>query len=150
MAIEMKPMGRNELKIKVGDRVVISRPTSIQLFAARVDRYATVTGVRSRSFDAGGLCFRMDGREWKGHSRVRLAAADASTHATISPATVEEASGSEQAREVALLASLLSSHHEMEWLKLGLVELRRIAAQHGITAGRGEALEGMNAEGQDG
>jgi hypothetical protein len=65
-------MDRNGLKIKVGDRVIVTRPISIQRYAARVERFSTVTAVRTKSFEAGGLCFRNDGREWNGHNRVRL------------------------------------------------------------------------------
>jgi hypothetical protein len=65
-------MDRNGLKIKVGDRVIVTRPTSIQRYATRVERFSTVTAVRTKSFEAGGLCFRNDGREWNGHNRVRL------------------------------------------------------------------------------
>jgi hypothetical protein len=46
----------------------------------------------------------------------------------------------ERAREDVLLSFVLSCRHQEEWLKLGLEELRRIAALHGITSPRGEAL----------
>jgi hypothetical protein len=127
-------MIQNKLRINVGDRVVISRPTSTQRFAAHVERASTVTAVRPRSFDAGGLCFRNDGREWSGHNRIRFVPSVETSEATISLAAVEEASRAERAKEDAILAFLLSSRREMDWLNLGLEELRRIAALHGITA----------------
>ena len=64
-------MDKAELDPKVGDLVIISRPASTRPYAARIEKLATVTATRPRSFDAGGLCFRKDGKEWKGHNRVR-------------------------------------------------------------------------------
>jgi hypothetical protein len=125
-------MDSQELNVNVGDRVVISRPRSVGSFAASVDWFSTVSAVRAKSFDAGGLCFRNDGREWGGRNRVRLAAR-------------EEL----EAKEDAILAFLLSSRHEKEWLKLGLDELRRIAALHGIKSGRKEPLRGVAASAMD-
>ena len=142
-------MNQNELKIKVGDRVVISRPASTQLFAARIERFSTVTAVRPSSFDAGGLCFRNDGREWNGHSRVRLVLSDEAREEASSLAATEEETRAERAQEDAMLAFLLSSRHEMEWRKLGLQELRRIAALHGIKDQRADHLDALNAEAQD-
>jgi hypothetical protein len=48
-----------------------------------------------------------------------------------------------------MLAFLLSSRHEKEWLKLGLPELRRIAALHGIMAMGADALETLTAKSPD-
>lgn len=128
-----------ELKVAVGDRVIISRPNSSRRFAASVERTSTVTAVRPRSFDAGGLCFRNDGREWGGHSLVRLlsqAEEEPSAGALAEAAEASRLERAERAREDVLLAFLLSSRHEEQWLKLGLEELRRIAALHGITSPR--------------
>jgi len=138
-------MNPNEIKIMVGDRVVISRPTSTQRFAPRIDKFATATAVRAKSFDAGGLCFRYDGREWNGHNRVRLVLPDETGEANLLPVTPAEATRAERAKEDAVLAFLLSSRHETEWLKLGLEELRRIAALHGIMAMRVDTLESLTA-----
>ena len=142
-------MDRNELKVKVGDGVVISRPTSTQPFAPLIERLANVTAMRAKSFDAGGLCFRYDGREWNGHNRIRLVHSVETRRARISLSAAEDAMRAEQAREVAMLASLLSSHHEMQWLELGVEELRRIAALHGIRSLRADSLEALNAEVKD-
>jgi hypothetical protein len=141
-----------ELKVKVGDRVVISRPRSAGSFAASVDRYSTVSAVRTRSFDAGGLCFRNDGREWGGHNRVRMVTPEEAEKHAGSLAAAGETSGlerSERSREDAILAFLLSSRHEKEWLKLGIHELRRIAALHGIASPRKEPLKAISAHGMD-
>jgi len=46
----------------------------------------------------------------------------------------------ERAREDVILAFVLSCRHQDEWLKLGLSELRRIAALLGISSPRVEAL----------
>lgn len=142
-------MNRKDLDIKTGDRVIISRPTSIERYAARVDRFSTVTAVRPASFDAGGLCFRYDGREWKGHNRIRLALSDDAREGVVSLAAVEETSRTERAREDAMLAFLLSSRQEKDWLNLGLEELRRIAALHGITARRADPMEALEVDGND-
>jgi len=136
----------NQIKIIVGDRVVISRPTSARRYASRIEKFATATAVRPKSFDAGGLCFRYDGREWNGHNRVRLVLPDELAEAAVSLAAIEEASREERAREDTTLAFLLSSRQETEWLKLGLMELRRIAALHGIMALRVDALEALNSK----
>jgi len=56
--------------IKVGDRVVIERPTSNNRSAAIVVYAATVTAVRAASFDAGELRFHKDGRQYWGRSRA--------------------------------------------------------------------------------
>jgi hypothetical protein len=136
LTIEGVCMGDPELNVKVGDRVIISRPRSVGSFAASIDRNSTVSAVRAKSFDAGGLCFRNDGREWGGHNRVRLMAPEESGNGA-DACDIERA---ERAKEDAILAFLLSSRHEKEWLKLGLPELRRIAALHGIAATRKEAV----------
>lgn len=140
-------MDAQELDVKVGDRVIISRSRSAGSFAASIDRSSTVSAVRVKSFDAGGLCFRNDGREWGGHNRVRLIAPEESGNGAGSPP--RDAVGlerAERAKEDAILAFLLSSRHEKEWLKLGLHELRRIAALHGIRSTRKEAV---SAHGMD-
>lgn len=141
-----------ELRIKVGDRVVISRPQSNSRFAPIVERCATVTAIRPKSFDAGGLCFRNDGREWSGHNRVRSMSPKEIENDPASWATAEQAihfERAQHAREESLLAFLLSSRHEQEWLKLGLQELRRIAALHGIKAAKRVPLEGQNLPGDE-
>ena len=137
-------MERNEGKMQVGDRVIISRPGSEGLFSARIERESTVTAIRPKSFDAGGLCFRNDGREWSGHNRVKLIPHEADEQerrllaATLE---VERFERAERAREDVILSFVLSCRHQEEWLKLGLEELRRIAALHGITSPRAEALQ---------
>ncbi len=141
-------MDRIELKINVGDRVIVSRPTSIQRYAGRVEQFSTVTAVRTKSFDAGGLCFRNDGREWNGHNRIRLILSDKAGKETTSLMGVEEASRVERAGEEATLAFLLSSRHEKDWLKLGLQELRRIAVLHGIMPRSANPIEVPNADAQ--
>lgn len=145
-------MDLQELNVKVGDRVVISRPRSAGSFAASVDRISTVSAVRARSFDAGGLCFRNDGREWGGHNRVRLVAPEEVESNAGALASADDAANferAERAREDAILAFLLSSRHEKEWLKLGLHELRRIAALHGITSTGKEPLNAAPSHGMD-
>jgi hypothetical protein len=145
-------MNPEVLFVKVGDRVIISRPRSSSRFATTVDRYALVTAVRPKSFDAGGLCFRNDGREWSGHNRVRLISQEQDESSVASRAEAEEAlrlERAERAREDVRLASLLSYRHEQEWLRLGLDELRRIAALHGIGAVKGESNSAAAGEGQD-
>ena len=141
-------MDSQELNVNVGDRVVISRPRSVGSFAASVERLSAVSAVRAKSFDAGGLCFRNDGREWGGRNRVRLAAQE-ELEALAGSLIVSDDRNSlerpERAREDAILAFLLSSRHEKEWLKLGLDELRRIAALHGIQSGRKEPLQAVPA-----
>jgi len=64
--------------------------------------------------------------------------------ATASLGAVDEASRDMRAKEDATLAFLLSSRHEMDWLNLGLDELRRIAALHGFTA-RGHHRQGASS-----
>jgi hypothetical protein len=44
---------------------------------------------------------------------------------------------------------LLSSKHEKEWLKLGIIELRRIAALHGIVPIRAEPMAGLNMDARE-
>src|ERR1700722_9983369 len=73
LKLEGDCMDAQELNVNVGDRVVISRPRAAGSFAASMVRFSTVSAVRTKSFDAGGLCFRNDGREWGGHNRVRAA-----------------------------------------------------------------------------
>jgi hypothetical protein len=136
-------MHSHELNVKVGDRVVISRPDSRDPFAARIERVSAVEAVRPKSFDAGGLCFRYDGREWSGHNRVcsipreegikEKRALEAAREADL----IERA---KRAREDVILAFVLSCRHQDEWLKLGIEELRRIAELHGIASARAEAL----------
>jgi hypothetical protein len=150
LAVEGDWMEPQELNVKVGDRVVISRPRLAGSFASSIDRFSTVSAVRTKSFDAGGLCFRNDGREWGGHNRVRLMVPDEVKNEAVSPAAANDGSSldrAERGREDAILAFLLSSRHEKEWLKLGLPELRRIAALHGIKSTRKEPLEAASARG---
>ena len=151
-AVEGDWMDSQELNVKVGDRVIISRPRSTGSFASSIDRFSMVTAVRAKSFDAGGLCFRNDGREWGGRNRVRLATREELE--TLAGSSIESNDANsldrpERAREDAILAFLLSSRHEKEWLKLGLPELRRIAALHGIKSGRKESLETLSAPGMN-
>ncbi len=136
-------MDLKEIMFKVGDRVIISRPGFGSPLARRVERPASVTAVRRKSFDAGGLCFRHDGREWSGHNRIKL------IPRTKEEDEVRERSAArdtdllertERASEDVLLAFVLSRRHRDEWLKLGLPELIRIAALHGITSPKTEAL----------
>jgi len=143
-------MMTDELQVQVGDRVVISRPRSNSPFAGSIERLSTVTAVRPKSFDAGGLCFRNDGREWGGHNRIRLNPPDGESDPVEARARADEANrleGSEHAREDAVLAFLLSSRPEKEWLKLGIIELRRIAALHGIMARRTQPAEAFELDG---
>jgi len=145
-------MNSDELKVQVGDRVVISRPRSNGRFAGNIERLSTVTAVRPKSFDAGGLCFRNDGREWGGHNRVRLIPPDGEDDPIEARARADEAcrlERSDRAREDAVLAFLLSSKHEKEWLKLGIIELRRIAALHGIVPIRAEPMAGLNMDARE-
>jgi hypothetical protein len=141
-------MNRNELKLGVGDRVIVSRPASANRFAPCVDQFRTVTAVRPKSFDAGGLCFRNDGREWNGHNRVRLVLSDEAGQVKSLKAPFEEASRVDRASEDATLAFLLTSRNEVDWLKLGLQELRRIAALHGIEARRANPFGAPNVDAQ--
>jgi hypothetical protein len=139
LAVEGDFMNTEEVKVQVGDRVIISRPRSNSRFAGNIERLSTVTSIRPKSFDAGGLCFRNDGREWGGHNRVRLIPPDGEDDPVEARAKAEEATRlerSDRAREDTVLAFLLSSRQEKEWLKLGVIELRRIAALHGIMPGR--------------
>jgi hypothetical protein len=136
-------MYSHELKVKVGDRVVISRPDSKDPFAARIERVSTVEAVRPKSFDAGGLCFRYDGREWSGHNRIRLVPREEESREMRTLEAAREADlieRAKRAREDVILAFVLSCRHQDEWLKLGLEELRRIAELHGITSARSAAL----------
>jgi hypothetical protein len=140
-------MAIEELKVNAGDRVVISRPRPNGALGARIERTSTVTAVRSKSFDAGGLCFRMDGREWGGHNRARMLTQGEESVSDGSLANDPDSSGierAERAKEDAILAFLLSARNEKDWLKLGLHELRRIAALHGIPSARTEAVQVSN------
>ena len=140
-------MESEEFRVQVGDRVVISRPRSNRSFAGSIERLSTVTTIRLKSFDAGGLCFRNDGREWGGHNRVRLIPPDGEEDPVEARARADEAvrmERSERGREDTVLAFLLSSRHEKEWLKLGIVELRRIAALHGIKPARLQPQQALN------
>jgi hypothetical protein len=56
---------------------------------------------------------------------------------------------SERAREDAVLAFLLCSRHEKEWLKLGIDELRRIAALHGIMPRRSQPIQAFDLNGRE-
>lgn len=148
-AIEKEKTEPNDLNLSVGSRVIISRPSSKQPYASIIERLSTVTAVRSKSFDAGGLCFRKDGREWNGHNRARLLLSDEAKEHLILQVGVEEVSRAGRASEDALLAFLISSRHERDWLKLGLAELRRIATLHGILARHPQPLEAFDADSQE-
>jgi len=134
-------MNKPNLKVQVGDGVIISPSSSLKRSAGR-ERLATVSAVRPKSFDAGGLCFRMDGREWTGRSRVRLIPQSHKENESrvVAPLSDDETRRNEVAQierarrktENAVLAYLLTYRQEDEWLKLGLRDLRRIAALHGI------------------
>jgi hypothetical protein len=133
-----------ELKVAVGDRVIISKPSSDRPYAGMIERISTVTAVRPKSFDAGGLCFRNEGKEWGGHNHVRLILQVAGETSDRSLADAAEASRLDRAargREDVMLAFLLSTRHQEQWLKLGVEELRRIAALHGITSARMKAID---------
>lgn len=137
-------MERDGATFQVGNRVIISRPGSEGVFSARIERESTVTAVRSKSFDAGGLCFRNDGREWSGHNRARLIPREEEELERRLAAAARKAElfdRAERAREDVLLSFLLSCRHQEEWLGLGLAELRRIAALHGITSPRENARQ---------
>lgn len=136
-------MESHEIKVRVGDRVVISRPDSNDRLAPGKERRATVEAVRTKSFDAGGLCFRYDGREWNGQNRIRLIPREQDeieTQAAKAARAENFIERAEHAREDVILAFVLSRRHQNEWLKLGLPELTRIAALHGIASARTEAL----------
>jgi hypothetical protein len=60
------------LKVSIGYRVIISRPGSKWPFAESYGRFSFVSAVRPKSFDAGGLRFRNNGRQWNGDNRVDL------------------------------------------------------------------------------
>jgi len=126
---------QNELRICTGDRVVISRPTSTQRHAIRRERLATVTAVRPSSFDAGGLCFRNDGREWNGHNRVRLIHLDEAREAAILPAAVEAAELAERAIQNEKQA-FVSSTLQSDRLKPDLEELPRMQALRAMMSRR--------------
>ena len=128
-------MDQNELRICAGDRVVISRPTSTQRHALRCERLATVTAVRPRSFEAGGLCFRNDGREWNGHNRVRLFHSDEPGEAAIPPAVVEAAEFADRAIENEKRV-FVSSPLQTDRLKPDPEELRRVQALHAMRSRR--------------
>jgi hypothetical protein len=145
-------MEKDACSVKVGDRVVISRPRSSSRFATTVDRSAFVTAVRPKSFDAGGLCFRNDGKEWSGHNRVCLIPefeGEFKVAVQADPEEVLRRERTECAREDVRLAFLLSFRHEEQWLRLGLNELRRIAALHGIGIETVDATSTATANGQD-
>ncbi len=142
-------MDPHDLNISVGDRVIISRPSSNQLYAPIVERVSTVTAVRPKSFDAGGLCFRNDGREWNGHNRIRTVLSDHSKEHMISEIGIEDPSRADRAREDAMLAFLLSSRHQKDWLKLGLDELRRIASLHGLVDRQRDPVQAFDSDSQD-
>jgi hypothetical protein len=132
-------MALEEEEVKVGGRVIISRPRPNGTLGARIERISTVSAVRLKSFDAGGLCFRMDGREWGGHNRARMSSTEEEAISDSSLTSNPGSSDSERAgraKEDVILAFLLSTRHEKDWLKLGLPELRRIAALHGIPSAR--------------
>jgi hypothetical protein len=117
----------NFSNVKVGDRILISKPSSNAGLAAISGFAATVLAVRPKSFDAAGLCFRMDGREWRGNRWANpMAAKDRRNAANplAGDGEAELAPGEE-----AILASMLSTRSETEWLNLGVDELRRIAEQ---------------------
>jgi len=136
-------MNSAETKFRVGDRVVISRPDPGSIFAKRIERDASVTAVLPKSFDAGGLCFRYDGREWSGHNRVCLIPREEGIKEKRALEAAREADLIERAKratEDVILAFVLSCRHQDEWLKLGIEELRRIAELHGIASARAEAL----------
>jgi hypothetical protein len=139
-------MNSVEFNVNVGDCVIISRPRSNRRFASSIERPSTVSAVRPKSFDAGGLCFRYDGREWGGRSQVRLVSTE-EQHPMDAMAEISRADEArrldraEREREDVLLASLLSYRHEHEWLRLGLGELRRIARLLGLQFGNTEPLE---------
>jgi hypothetical protein len=107
-----------------------------------MERLSTVSAVRAKSFDAGGLCFRNDGKEWRGHQRVRLISPPQEMEDRVALELSEDEKRRDDERQVkrakrstenAILAYLLSYRQENEWLNLSLHELRRIAALHGIT-----------------
>jgi hypothetical protein len=108
-----------------------------------MERLTTVSAVRAKSFDAGGLCFRNDGKEWRGYQRVRLISQPQEEMADgVGPELSEDEKRRDDERQIkrakrntenAILAYLLSYRQENEWLNLSLHELRRIAALHGIT-----------------
>ena len=135
-------MKKPELKVKVGDGVIIS-PSYSPGRSPAIERLTTVSVVRPKSFDAGGLCFRNDGKEWRGHQRVRLVSPpQEENEGPIVPERSEEELRQDDERQIkrakrnaenAILAYLLSYRQEEEWLSLGLHDLRRIAALHGIT-----------------
>lgn len=115
----------NFANVKVGDRVLISKASSSAGLAAISGFAATVLAVRPKSFDAGGLCFRMDGREWRGNRWANPIAAKGRRN-TANPLAGDRESEFASDEE-AILASMLSARSETEWLNLGVEELRRIA-----------------------
>jgi len=137
-------MNTQKTTINVGDRAIISTPSSASCISSNIERLSIVTAVRPRSFDAGGLCFRFDGREWYGKSHARLISSEEEESFLRSLAMAEEERRREvedRAREDVVLASLLTYRHEKEWLQLGLDELRRIAAELGIHHGSAKGAE---------
>jgi PAS domain S-box-containing protein len=125
----------NELRVKVGDGVFIFNTQDNGSIAEVSRRFTRVTAVRPKSFDAGGLCFKYDGREWRGRSMVRLTTRDeeaAYFRAAPEPSRVNRPRPRDEEREDAILAARFSYRDEREWQELGLVELRRIADLLGI------------------
>ncbi|MGA2560579.1 MAG: hypothetical protein ABSF17_12945 [Terracidiphilus sp.] len=134
---------------KVGDRVIISRPRSRSSFSDCIERLSSVTSVRTKSFEAGGLCFRYDGREWGGRNRIRLVTPSEDPEHIASLLKAEEAFQADRGnglREDMILALLISSRDERDWLRLGVEELRRIAALHGIPSTRNSSRAVLTPE----
>jgi hypothetical protein len=139
-------MKKLDLKVKVGDGVIIY-PSSSPRPSPGVERLSTVSTVRPKSFDAGGLCFRNDGKEWRGHQSVRLISPpqDENDGGVVPELSEDEKRQAEERQikrakrstENAILAYLLSYRQEDEWLNLSLHDLRRIAALHGIILKKG-------------
>ena len=135
----------NDLRVQVGDRVVIAKPASSDHMAPWVERVSFVTAVRAKSFDAGGLCFRLNGQGWNGRHYLLGAAGNRET--PFPKHTTEETKTQERlpfgsglipcvppSREAVVLAFLLADQPEEEWLSLGVLELRRIAAMLGVVS----------------
>ena len=143
LTTEEGPLELHGVKVKVGDRAIISRPASMDRYAERIERLSTVTAARPRSFDAGGLCFRYDGREWSGHNRVELIPREEEEIENRLLAAARETElldRAERGRDDIILAFVLSRVHQKRWLKLGVEELKRIAELHGIKSPKAEAL----------
>ena len=143
LTTEEGPLELHGVKVKVGDRAIISRPASMDRYAEQIERLSTVTAIRPQSFDAGGLCFRYDGREWSGHNRVELIPREEEEIENRLLAVARETElleRAERGRDDIILAFVLSRIHEKRWLRLGVEELKRIAVLHGITSPKAEAL----------